>query len=62
MRYYLAPLFRWGSSWNYLWYPVEMALHSNNDTMGSRLIDSMAFTHIGLAQENITDIQWGNIT
>ena len=24
MRYYLATLFRWGSIWNYLWYPVEM--------------------------------------
>jgi hypothetical protein len=24
MRYYLAALFRWDSSWNYLWYPVEM--------------------------------------
>ena len=62
MRYYLAALFRWGSSWNYLWYPVEMTPQSNNDTTGSRLIDSMVFPHIWLAQENITDIQWGNIT
>jgi hypothetical protein len=62
MRYYLATLFRWGSSWNYLWYPVEMTPQSNNDTTGSRLIDSMVFPHIWLAQENITDIQLGNIT
>ena len=33
MRYYLAALFRWNSSWNYLWYSVEMTPQSNNDTM-----------------------------
>jgi hypothetical protein len=62
MRYYLVALFRWVGTWNYLWYPVEMTPQSNNDTTGSRLIDSMVFPHIWLAQENITDIQWGNIT
>ena len=62
MRYYLAELFRWDSSWKYLWYPVEMTPQSNNVTMGSRLIDSMVLPHIWLAQENITKIQWGNIT
>jgi hypothetical protein len=49
-------LFRWDNSWNYLWYPVEMTPQSNNDTMGSRLIDSMELPHIWLAQENIIDI------
>ena len=62
MRYYVAALFRWGSSWNYLWYHVEMTPQSNNDTTGLRLVDSMVFQHIWLSQENITDIQWGNIT
>jgi hypothetical protein len=59
MRYYLAALFRWNSSRNYLWYSVEMTPQSNNDTTGSRLINNMASPHIWLAQENITDIQWG---
>jgi hypothetical protein len=62
MRYYLATLFRWNNSQNYLWYSVEMTPQSNNDTTGSRLINNMALPHIWLAQENITDIQWGNIT
>jgi hypothetical protein len=62
MRYYLETLFRWDSIQNHLWYPVEMTPQSNNDTTGLRLIDSMALTHIWLAQENITDIQQGNIT
>jgi hypothetical protein len=62
MKYYLAALFRWDISRNHLWYPVEMTPHSNNDTIGSRLIDSMVHPHIWLAQENITDIQRGNIT
>jgi hypothetical protein len=62
MRYYLAALFRWNSSWNYLWYSVEMTPHRNNDTVGSRLINNMVLPHIWLAQENITYIQWGNIT
>jgi hypothetical protein len=30
--------------------------------MGSRFINNMVLPHIGLAQNNITDIQWGNIT
>ena len=62
MRYYFAALFRWNNSWNYLWYSVEMTPQSNNDTTGSRLINNMVSPHIWLAQENITDIQWGNIT
>jgi hypothetical protein len=62
MRYYLAELFRWENSWKYFWYSVEMALESNNDIMGSILINNMALTHIWLAQENIKDIQWRNIT
>jgi hypothetical protein len=62
MRYYLATLFRCNNSWNYLWYSVEMTPQSNNETTGSRLINNMALPHIWLAQENITDIQWGNIT
>jgi hypothetical protein len=62
MRYYLVALFRWNDSRNYLWYSVEMTPQSNNDTMGSRLIKIMALPHIWLAQENITDIQWGYIT
>jgi hypothetical protein len=41
MRYYLAALFRWDSSWNYLWYSVEMTPQRNNDTVGSRLINNM---------------------
>jgi hypothetical protein len=43
MRYYLAALFRWDSSWNYLWYSVEMTPQSNNDTTGSRLIIAWRF-------------------
>jgi hypothetical protein len=62
MRYYLATLFRGNSSWNYLWYFVEMTPQRNNDTVGSRLINNMALPHIWLAQENIKDIQWGSIT
>jgi hypothetical protein len=62
MRYYLATLFWWNNSWNYFWYSVEMTPQSNNDTTGSRLLNNMALPHIWLAQENITDIQWGNIT
>ena len=41
MRYYLVALFRSGSSWNYLCYPVEMTPQSNNDTTGLRLIDKI---------------------
>jgi hypothetical protein len=62
MRYYLATLFSWNNSENYLWYYVEMTPQSNNDTTGSRLINNMVLPHIWLAQENITNIQWGNIT
>jgi hypothetical protein len=62
MRDYLAALFWWNSRRNYLWYPVELTPQSNNDTTGSRLINSMTFPHIWLAQNNITDIKRGNIT
>jgi hypothetical protein len=48
MRDYLAALFWWDNSWNYLWYPIEMTPQSNNDTTGSRLINSMALPHIWL--------------
>jgi hypothetical protein len=34
MRYYLPTLFRWNSSWNYLWYSVEMTPQRNNDNYG----------------------------
>ena len=57
MRYYLVALFRWESSWNYLWYPIEMTPQSNNDTTESRLIHSMVLPHIWLSQKNITAIQ-----
>jgi hypothetical protein len=56
MGYYLASLFRWNSSRNYLWYSVEMTPQRNNDTVGSRLINNMALLDIWLAQENITHI------
>jgi hypothetical protein len=62
MRDYLAVVFWWSSSRNYLWYPVEMTSQSNNDTTGSRIIDNMTFPHIWLAQKNITDIKKRNIT
>jgi hypothetical protein len=62
MRYYLEALFMWDNSHNYLWYPVEMTPQNNNETMGSRFIDSMTLSHIWLSQENITDIQRDNIT
>ena len=41
MRYFLVTLFRCNNIWKYLWYSVEMTPQSNNDTMGSRLINSM---------------------
>jgi hypothetical protein len=62
MRDYLAALFWWNSSRNYLWYPVELTPESNNDTTGSRLINSMTFPHIWLAQKNIINIKRGSIT
>jgi hypothetical protein len=62
MRYYLATLFRWKSSQNYLWYSVEMTPQGNNDTVGSRLINNMVLPHIWLSQENITNIQRRKIT
>jgi hypothetical protein len=62
MRYYLATLFWWNNSQKYLWYPVEMSPQSNNDTTRLRLINNMEFPHIWLAQNNITDINRGNIT
>ena len=49
MRNYLAILFRWNSSQNYLWYSIEMTPQRNNDTARSRLINSMALPHIWLA-------------
>ena len=54
-------LFWWNNSRNYLWYLVELTPQSNNDTIGSRLINNMTFPHIWLAQ-NITNIKRGNIT
>jgi hypothetical protein len=62
MRYYLVALFRWDTSWNYLWYPVEITPQNNNETTGLRLINNMTLPHIWLAQQNITYIQWGKIT
>jgi hypothetical protein len=61
MRDYLVVLFWCSSSWNYLWYLVELTSQSNNDTTGSRLIEKMMFPHIWSAQNNITDIKRGNI-
>jgi hypothetical protein len=46
MGYYLATLFRWNNSWNYLWDYVEMTPQSNSDTTGLRLINNMASPHI----------------
>jgi len=57
-----ATLFYRDSSRNYLKYPIDMTPQSNNDTTGSRFINNMTSPHIWLAQENITEIQWGNIT
>jgi hypothetical protein len=62
MRDYLAALFWWNSSQNYLWYPVELTLQSDNDITESRLKNNMTFPHIWLAQNNITNIKRGNIT
>ena len=62
MRYYLAALFRWNNIQKYLSYSVDMTPQSKNDTTGLRLINSMVSPHIWLAQEDIIDIQWGNIT
>jgi hypothetical protein len=62
MQDYLAVMFWWSSSQNYLWYPIELTSQSNNDTMWSRLIDIMVFPHIWLVENNITDIKRGNIT
>jgi hypothetical protein len=56
MRYYLAALFRWNSSWNYLWYSVEMTPQRNNDTVGLRLINNMGLPHIWLDQEMRAEI------
>ena len=46
MRDYLATLFWWNSSHNYLWYLVELTPQSNNDTTGWRLINNMTLPHI----------------
>jgi hypothetical protein len=62
MRDYLAALFWWSSSQNYLWYPIELTSQSNNDSTGSRLINNTTSPHIWLAQNNITHIKRGNIT
>jgi hypothetical protein len=62
MREYLVALFLWSSIQNYLWYPIELTTQSNNDTTRSRLIENMSFPLIWLAQNNITNINRGNIT
>jgi hypothetical protein len=62
MRDYLVALFWWRNNTNYLWYPIELTSQSNNDTMGSRLIENMTSPHIWLSQNNISDIKRGNIT
>jgi hypothetical protein len=62
MRDYIAALFWWRSSQNYLWYPIEMTSQSNNETTGSRFIDIMTSPHIWLAQNKIKYIKRDNIT
>jgi hypothetical protein len=62
MRDYLVALFWWENSQNYLWYLVGMTLQSNNDTIGSRLINNMTLPHIWLSKKNITYIYSLNIT
>jgi hypothetical protein len=62
MRDYLAALFWWNSSQNYLWYLLELTPQSNNDTTGYRIISNMMLPHIWFSQINITDIKRGNIT
>jgi hypothetical protein len=62
MRDYLATLFWWNNSRNYLCYLIEFIPQNINDTTGSRLINNMTFPHIWLAQNNITEIKRGNIT
>lgn len=58
MRDYLVALLWWS---NNLWYPIELTSQSNNDTMGSRLIDNMTSPHIWLTQNNIKNIKRSNI-
>jgi hypothetical protein len=55
-------LFWWSNNQNYLWYPIELISQSNNNTTGSRIIDNMMSPHKWLAQNDITDINRGNIT
>jgi hypothetical protein len=55
-------LFRWDTSSELPLVSYRDDPQSNNDTTGLRLIDNMVLPHIWLAQENITKIQWGNIT
>jgi hypothetical protein len=62
MRDYLAALFWWNNSQNYLWYHVEMTPQSNNKTTGSIIINNMMVPYIWLAPQKITDIKRGNIT
>jgi hypothetical protein len=62
MRDYLATLFWWNNSQNYLGYLVELTPQSNNDTTRLRIINNMTFPYLWLAQNNITDIKRGNIT
>jgi hypothetical protein len=62
MKDYLAALFWWSSSWNYLWYLTKLTSQSNNDTMRYRFIDIMMSSHIWLAQNHITNIKRRSIT
>jgi hypothetical protein len=62
MRDYLEALFWWSNTQNYLWYPIDLTSQSNNDTIGSRLIDNMTSPHVWLAQNHIKNIKRGNTT
>jgi hypothetical protein len=51
-----------GSRWDYFRYPVQFPIQSNNNTMRLRLIYSMMFPEIRLAQKNITNFKGGDVT
>jgi hypothetical protein len=48
--------------WDYLRYPVQFIVQSNNNIARPRLIYGMVFPYIWLAQKNITNFERGNIT
>jgi hypothetical protein len=48
--------------WDYLGYPVQFPVQSNNNTTRPRLIYIMTFPQIRLAQNNMTNFKGRNIT